>query len=71
MHAIYKDRDEHDRQQAELKKREDDARAEERKSFNALLQEAKGLFVHEESLASEERNQIIGGDSFLCFLVRS
>src|SRR5882762_5109494 len=41
MRAVYKDRDEHDRQQAELRTRENEARKTEQDSFAKLLKESK------------------------------
>ncbi len=67
MRAVYQDRDEHDRQQVELRKREDETRKAEQDSFAALLREGKDLFTATkqiEGLAHKNLENVTGGQSF-------
>jgi hypothetical protein len=67
MRAIYKDRDEHDREQAAIRTSEDDARRKETDAFAELIKEGRGLLssVKEiDALAKKSLEDITGGKSF-------
>jgi hypothetical protein len=67
MRAVYKDRDEHDRQQTELRIREDKARREEEEKFSALLKEGHSILGETQevqTLTKKNLENITGGESF-------
>lgn len=67
MRAVYRDRDEHDKQQSELRQRGDAARDAERESFAKLLQAGKDLFSNTqqiETLAKRSLENVTGGNSY-------
>jgi hypothetical protein len=67
LKTIYRDRDQHDKQQAELQTQEDAARRVERNSFANLLNAEKALFSDTqniETLAKKALENVTGGDSF-------
>jgi len=67
MKAVYKDREEHDKEQSELRTREEEARKAEQQAFNGLLQTGKTLFANTQdiqALAKKSLENITGGDSF-------
>jgi cell division protein FtsL len=67
MNAVYKDRDEHDKQQAELQMREREARQKEEASFAALLTEGRDLLgktQEVETLTKKNLDNITGGESY-------
>jgi hypothetical protein len=67
MKAVYRDRDEHDKQQAELQASEREARRMEEKSFAALLTEGRNLLgktQEVETLTKMNLLNITGGESY-------
>ncbi len=67
MRAVYQDRAEHDRQQAESRAAEAEARRKEAAAFAALLQKGDSLFksTHKlQTLAKQSLDNITGGESF-------
>jgi hypothetical protein len=67
MKAIYAERDQHDEEQAELRRRESETRKRESESFATLIEEGHGLFQsiqHVDTLAQESLENITGGKSF-------
>jgi hypothetical protein len=64
MSAIYKDRNEHDRQLTEQRMREDEARRAETKSFQDLIKNGQQLFEHESALSQETVARLTGGDTY-------
>jgi hypothetical protein len=67
MTAVYRDRDQHDREQTELRIREAEARKKESDSFAALIKEGHGLFQtiqHVDRLAEKSLETLTGGDQY-------
>ena len=64
IHAISKDRDNHDQEQAAIRWRDDFNQKQERRQFSALLKQGEGLFRNERKPSTRTINQFTGGSSY-------
>ena len=68
IRAISRDRSEHDNEQAEIRDNDAIIRAAERRQFERLLAQGKGLFSQEQELSKRTIDEITGGNSFAYLL---